>query len=71
MEIIECNCCGNKIKREQELLKEDVLFVSKEWGYFSRKDMERHQFVVCEDCYDKWVSGFRIPPKVEERSEAL
>ena len=71
MEILKCNCCGKEIKKEQGIQKEDVLTVSKEWGYFSGKDMERHQFIVSEACYDKWVSGFCIPPKVEERLEAL
>ena len=71
MEFKKCNCCGKEIKEEQGIQKEDVLIVSKDWGYFSGKDMERHQFVVCEACYDNWVSGFRIPPKVEERTEAL
>ena len=71
MEINKCNCCGKEIKTEQGIQKEDVLVISKEWGYFSGKDMERHQMVVCETCYDNWVSGFKIPPTVEERTEAL
>ncbi len=71
MELKKCNCCGKEIKEEQGMLKEDVLFVVKDWGYFSSKDMERHSIIICEACYDKWVSGFKIPPKAEERTEAL
>lgn len=71
MESIKCNCCGKEIRREQGMQKEDVLEVVKDWGYFSEKDTERHRFLVCEACYDKWISGFRIPPKVEERTEVL
>ena len=71
MDFWKCNCCGKEIKTEQGIQKEDVLTVSKEWGYFSKKDMERHHFIVCEACYDNWISGFVIPPKVEERTEAL
>ena len=71
MESKKCNCCGKEIKEEQGILKEDVLDVSKTWGYFSEKDMEHHRFSICEACYDNWVSGFKIPPKVEERTEAL
>lgn len=71
MEIKRCNCCGKEIKEEQGILREDVLTIVKDWGYFSEKDMERHQLVICEACYDKWVSGFRIPPKIMERTEAL
>ena len=71
MESKKCNCCGKEIKEEQGILKEDVLDVSKTWGYFSGKDMEHHRFFICEACYDNWVSGFKIPPKVEDRTEAL
>lgn len=71
MEQKKCNCCGKIIKEEQGIQKEDTLEVIKDWGYFSGKDMERHKFLVCEACYDKWISGFQIPPEVEERTEAL
>ena len=71
MELKMCNCCGKEIKIEQGIPKEEVLEIVKDWGYFSGKDMERHCLVVCESCYDKWISGFRVPPRVEERTEAL
>lgn len=71
MEQKKCNSCGKIIKEKQGIQKEDALEIVKDWGYFSGKDMERHRFVICEACYDKWVSGFRIPPEVEERTEAL
>lgn len=67
----KCNCCGKEIKEEQGIPKEDALEIVKDWGYFSAKDMERHHLTVCEACYDKWVSGFIIPPDVTERTEAL
>ena len=67
----KCNCCGKEIKEEQGIQKEDALEIMKDWGYFSEKDMERHHLVICENCYDKWISGFRIPPEVEQRTEAL
>ena len=66
-----CNCCGKEIKEEQGIQKEDVLEIVKDWGYFSGKDLERHRLVICEACYDNWVSGFQIPPEVAERTEAL
>jgi len=67
----KCNCCGKEIKEEQGILKEDVLEIIKDWGYFSEKDTERHRILICEACYDNWISGFRLPPKVEERTEVL
>ena len=71
MESKKCNCCGKEIRIEQGIPKEEVLEIVKDWGYFSEKDLERHRLVICETCYDNWVSGFQIPPKVEERTEAL
>ena len=68
---LKCNCCGKDIKIEQGIPKEDMLEIRKDWGYFSGKDMERHCLRICEACYDNWVSGFKIPPKVEERTEVL
>lgn len=67
----KCNCCGKTIKMEQGIPKEDVVELVKDWGYFSGKDMERHCLVICEACYDKWISGFQIPPEVAERTEVL
>ncbi len=67
----QCNVCGKVIKTEQGIRKEDVLEITKDWGYFSRKDMERHKFLICEDCYDAWILGFKIPPLREDQTEAL
>ena len=71
MEIKKCNCCGKIIKQKQGVAKEDALEIVKDWGYFSAKDLERHRLLICESCYDEWISGFAIPPKVENRTEAL
>lgn len=56
-----CNVCAREIKMENGILKEDVFEGNKEWGYFSEKDMVRHSFILCEDCYDRFVSTFAIP----------
>ncbi len=71
METKRCNCCGKIIKAEQGIQKEDALEIVKDWGYFSGKDLERHRILICETCYDKWISGFMIPPVVEVQSEVL
>ena len=42
-----------------------------DWGYFSNKDGETHQFCLCEDCYDEMIKKFRIPVHVSERTELL
>lgn len=71
MERLKCNCCGKEIIAVHGIQKEDVLDIIKDWGYFSSKDMQRHRIIVCENCYDKWILSFKIPPFVEERTEVL
>ena len=41
------------------------------WDYFSEKDGEVHHFDLCESCYDEFVSQFRVPVDVEEKTELL
>lgn len=53
-----CNSCGKQLNYKKGTLQEDALFIKKEWGYFSNKDLEIHEFAVCESCYDNIVSGF-------------
>lgn len=62
---IICNQCGKEIEVVNGIAKEEVLTVEKQWGYFSDKDNELHQFDLCEDCYDKLLSSFKIPVEIE------
>lgn len=66
-----CNLCKKKLKVENGILKEDAFQATKEWGYFSEKDMEVHQFILCEECYDKIIKEFQIPVAIKDKSEAL
>ena len=66
-----CNCCGKNLKVENGILKEDAFEASKEWGYFSKKDMEVHHFNLCEECYENMVANFKIPVVVEKKLEVL
>jgi len=68
---IYCNCCGKELKTENGIQKEDAFEASKEWGYFSNKDMEVHCFILCEDCYDHLISQFKIPVQISNKTEAL
>lgn len=61
-----CNVCGNKLKE-----KTDFIEIKKEWGYFSDKDTEIHEFRICERCYDRIIKQFEVPPKVTEKNEVL
>ncbi|WFR57912.1 hypothetical protein QA584_02180 [Anaerocolumna sp. AGMB13025] len=70
-EDISCNVCGKKIVIEQGIMKEDVFEAAKEWGYFSKYDLEIHKFNICEECYDKLISTFKIPIEVVKKKEVL
>ena len=66
-----CNACGRKLSVKNGILREDALIIKKEWGYFSHKDLEVHEIILCEECYDKMIEGFAIPVKEEETTELL
>lgn len=69
--IIQCNVCGKIVKKENNFVKEDFLTITKEWGYFSNKDMELHSFKICEECYDKWINTFKVPVLKKKISEVV
>lgn len=66
-----CNVCGKKIPVEYGIVKEDVFEAAKEWGYFSKYDLELHKFNICEDCYDRFIKSFKIPIQIIHKKEAL
>lgn len=71
MEKVQCNICGKEFTIENGLYKEDFLTITKEWGYFSKKDIEKHSFRICETCYDEWTAAFMIPVVKEKISEVV
>lgn len=68
---ILCNSCGKRIIVKNGILMEDAFEATKEWGYFSHRDMETHHFNLCENCYDKMISEFQIPIEVRKKLEVL
>lgn len=68
---MKCNKCGKEISLGEKTAVEDVLIVSKNWGYFSNKDGENHRFILCEKCYDEYVETFVIPISKEENNELI
>ena len=70
--VIQCNCCGKQFtvnETEKTILEKEFLHVRKQWGYFSNKDGIIHEFDVCEECYDKWLENFVIPPENRKATE--
>ncbi|MCT4542524.1 MAG: hypothetical protein N4A63_03145 [Vallitalea sp.] len=59
---VYCNKCGKLIYSDEIKEKVDYIDVSKEWGYFSNKDMEIHHFDLCEQCYDELIKTFKFQP---------
>ncbi|NCB94419.1 MAG: hypothetical protein EOM40_17950 [Clostridia bacterium] len=68
---IICNKCGRKMSVDMDIVKEGVCTVEKDWGYFSGKDGEHHQFDLCEECYDAWIKSFVIPAEIRENTELI
>lgn len=66
-----CNVCGRELKFERGIVKEGVFEATKEWGFFSDKDLEIHRFDICEKCYDKMIESFVIPVTIKKNHEVL
>lgn len=66
---IICNCCQKVLKSEEGVLKEECVEIRHAFGYFSKKDMTVHSFKLCEDCYDRIIATFKIPPEEIEETE--
>lgn len=68
---IYCNACGRTINLDSGADREEALFVKKDWGYFSEKDLQTHEFVLCEQCYDKMTEKFSLDVIVSDKREIL
>lgn len=64
-----CNACGRKLSVKNGILREDALIIKKEWGYFSHKDLEIHEVILCEECYDKWAAQLLVPVTITQKNE--
>lgn len=68
---ILCNMCGKQIEAVNGIYQEDFIEGYKEWGYFSKKDLEIHRFNICEDCYGDLIQSFKVPVQVSKKIEVL
>lgn len=71
LEVMKCNKCGKEVKVENGIVKEGVFSVEYNWGYFSKRDGEKHIFDLCEKCYEKMVEELAIKIDVKENVELL
>ena len=68
---VVCNSCGQNIPYSGNIIIGAALSFRAEWGYFSDKDGQVHNFDLCENCYDKIVKNFTIPVDIQEKTEFL
>ena len=61
------NKCGRELLQNQE----EYLTIKKQWGYFSGVDQKVYRFHICEECFAKMLSEFRIPAECWEQTEML
>lgn len=66
-----CNACGRKLRVENGIVKEGCFAADAVFGYFSKKDGMRHQFDLCEECYNKMIAKFQVPVTEKEVKELL
>ena len=66
LEAAVCNCCGKSMKIQNGMLLEGICSVDTIWGYFSGKDLEKHEFDLCEECFDEITKGFLIPTECKD-----
>ena len=68
---VYCNSCGKRIETTDSTKREDYISIKKEWGYFSKKDLQVHKFNLCEECYDRITSSFAVPVEISEKTEVM
>lgn len=68
---IWCNHCGRELALENEIVKEGVFTADICWGYFSKRDGERHCFDLCEECYNRITSEFKLPVSICDNTELI
>lgn len=62
---IICNCCGEPINKYQ-IFTNDYISFQKQWGYNSDYDNKKHKFDICQNCYQKIISNFKIPIEIND-----
>ncbi|BCN29668.1 hypothetical protein [Anaeromicropila herbilytica] len=69
--IKRCNVCGKQLLYENGIIKEGAFDATIDWGYFSNKDLEIHNFIICEECYGNMIKNFKIPITITNKYEVL
>lgn len=65
LESVQCNQCGQEIKKNDFGYFEDHLSVTKTWGFGTAIDGETHTFDLCFTCYTGLIGKFKFPPETK------
>ena len=57
------------MKIQNGMLLEGICSVDTTWGTFPGRTWKRHEFDLCEECYDRITASFAVPPKISEDME--
>lgn len=68
---VKCNQCGKTLKMKNGMILEGIYEGNQKFGYFSNKDGMQYSFDLCEECFDRLLSGFSIAAAKEELKELL
>lgn len=71
LETVVCNKCKKELRVENGILKEGCFHVDYVFGYFSRKDGQKHSFDLCENCYDGMLETLTLPADIRDERELL
>jgi hypothetical protein len=59
-----CDSCNKSCNMDNVHSCFEFAEIKVHWGYYSNKDTEYHEIVMCESCYDKMLELMKIKPKV-------
>ena len=71
VEKVFCNQCGKELLLEEGILKEGCFHVEHAFDYFSNKDGCIYSLDLCEECFERWIRGFKHPVQISETKEFL
>ena len=71
LEQVCCNKCGRSLRVENGILKEGCFHGEQSFGYFSKRDGMKHNFDLCESCYEEMIEEFALPVEEAEEKELL
>lgn len=67
---VNCDYCKKEFRISNGIITEGSFNVDYMWGYFSKKDGQRHSFDLCEKCYEELILN-KIDVTIEDATELI